>query len=153
MGAECDRGSALQQLREKPSVRDRQGSRLRSSSTEVGQMKWMLFPWRQCPQKEMGPGVLLRHKEVGCEVWQDAGWDGAVRHAATPWGILSPSLWVRGAPSQIRAFQNIPALPAWNYEPRGLIVGLLFLPSQVGSPEQPAPLSWNGGSTESVSLE
>lgn len=25
-------------------------------------------------------------RRLGCGVWEDAGWDGAVRHAAAPWG-------------------------------------------------------------------
>ena len=163
MGAERDRGSASQQLRGKPSVRERerQGSRLRSSSTEVGQMKWMLFPWRRCPRRRSGAWCAPQAQggwdagSGGCWV----GWScqacshplGESSHPLCGWGVLNGGAQVRSWLS--RTHLNLPALPARSYEPQGLIVGLLFPPSQVGSPEQPAPLSWNGGSTEAVSLE
>lgn len=129
-------------------MRERQGNRLRSSSTEVGQMKWMLFPWRQCSGRRNG---------AWCAPQAQGGWDvGSGRMLGgmelsdmqlPPGGILSPSLG--GGPKwgpQVRSWLsrthlNITAL--WRLcQPgtvMGLIVGLLFLPSQVGSPEQSTP--------------
>lgn len=51
-------------------------------SAELGQIRWMLLPWRQCQGGETGSGVFLTYEDAG--IGEDTGRDGAVRHAAIP---------------------------------------------------------------------
>lgn len=146
-------------------MRERQGSRLRSSSTEVGQMKWMLFPWRQCSGRRNG---------AWCAPQARGGWDvGSGRMLGgmelsdmqlPPGGILSPSLG--GGPKwgpQVRSWLSrthlnitalpVEALPARNSDGAHSRVTLPSLSGWKPRTEHITPSSWNGGSTEAASLE